>query len=196
MFDIKNHAYLMNLDSKSDQDLLKLMKVHNSKAFQMLYIRYWDSVLHFAYQKTKDLMTAEDIVQDIFVSLWNRREELVITSSFRNYLMVSIKYRVIKFLDKQRGVRLDDELNQVDLVDDSTQEWLEFIEIKTLLEQLVSHLPDKYRIVYLLHKEEGLSHKEIAQCLELSEQAVNSRLVRARRSLSVGIKNYMSMFFL
>lgn len=186
----------MNLESKSDQDLLKLMKFHDSKAFQMLYSRYWDSVLHFAYQKTKDLMTAEDIVQDIFVSLWNRREELVITSSFRNYLMVCIKYRVIKFLDKQKGVRLEEDLSQLDSLDDSTQEWLEFVEIKSLLEQLINHLPDKYKIVYLMHKEEGLSHKQIAHCLELSEQAVNSRLVRARRSLSTGIKDYISLFFL
>jgi RNA polymerase sigma-70 factor (ECF subfamily) len=119
-----------------DQELLAAMREGDSAAFHALYSRYWQQVLHFAYQKTNDLMLAEDIVQDIFVSLWQRREELVITSNLRSYLMVSIKYRMIKLLDRQRSIRLQEDLSALDVLDDSTQELLEFDELRSRLENM------------------------------------------------------------
>jgi RNA polymerase sigma factor (sigma-70 family) len=186
----------MNHKELSDNELLLMLKnKSNNDAFITLYNRYWSMVLNFAYQKTNDLMIAEDITQDIFVSLWKRREELEITNNFKNYLMVSIKYRVIKVLDKKRKLNLEKDLSIIPILDNSTQEWLEFTELKKRLEALVIDLPEKYEIVYRLNKEKGFSHKQISKTLQISEQAVNSRLVRARKMLTLGLRNYMSIFF-
>lgn len=187
----------MNYIEYSDNELISMLKSEsNNKAFITLYNRYWSIVLNYAFQKTNDLMIAEDIVQDIFVSLWRRREELVITDNFKNYLMVSIKYRVIKVLDKKRKLDFEKDLSIIPILDNSTQEWLEFTELKNRLEELIIALPEKYEIVYRLNKEKGFSQKQISKTLHISEQAVNSRLVRAKKMLSLGLRNYMSIFFL
>jgi RNA polymerase sigma-70 factor (ECF subfamily) len=99
-------------------------------------------------------------------------------------------------LDRQRSIRLQEDLSALDVLDDSTQELLEFDELRSRLEELIVALPEKYAVVYRMHKEEDLTHREIAQRMKLSEQAVNSRLVRARKSLSAGLQHYFSTFLL
>lgn len=114
------------LPSLTDDELVLLLKESNHTAFEELYNRYWKKTLSLAVHKSGDLNEAENIVQDIFVSLWNRREVLVINTSFNNYLFVSVKYRVIKFLDKLRSIRIYQENMAVsaDVLDDSTQQYL------------------------------------------------------------------------
>jgi DNA-directed RNA polymerase specialized sigma24 family protein len=62
------------LPTFDDSELLALLKEGNASAFDILYNRYWDRVLNLAYRKTGDLMEAENIIQDVFVSLWKRRK--------------------------------------------------------------------------------------------------------------------------
>ena len=95
----------MSLKPYTDSELLSLLRQGVESGFTEIYNRYWKNLLVVAVNKTGDLDEAEEIVQDIFVSLWNRRETLEITSSLNNYLAVSVKYRVIKALAKKITVR-------------------------------------------------------------------------------------------
>ena len=80
---------------------------------------------------------AENIVQDVFVSLWDRRNQLVIKGSLEAYLVVSVKYRVIKWLNRQYTQSLyNDEGVAIDVLDDSTQEYLAFDELQERLAQV------------------------------------------------------------
>ncbi|WP_316805525.1 RNA polymerase sigma-70 factor [Pedobacter nototheniae] len=186
------------LSSLTDNDLVLLLQESNHTAFEELYNRYWKKTLSLAIHKSGDLNEAENMVQDIFVSLWNRREILVINTSFNNYLFVSVKYRVLKYLDKQRSIRLYQENTafSADILDDSTQQYLDFEELKNKLEKLICALPEKTSLIYRMNKDEGMSHREIAQSLNMTEKAVNSQLVRTKKILRNGLDTFLCNFLL
>jgi RNA polymerase sigma-70 factor (family 1) len=178
-----------------DLELLTLLKGGNAAAFDILYNRYWDKVLNLAFRKTGDLMEAENIIQDVFVSLWKRRESLNINGNFANYLFVSVKYRVLKVLARQateHSISID---LAGELLDNSTQEYLAFEDIRERLEVLIGNLPEKSRLVYLL-KSEGKSYKEISAELNMTEKAVDAHLLRARRKLRIELRSFLGAFLL
>lgn len=178
--------------SLTDAELTGLLVHGNHSAFTEIYNRYWKRLFVVAANKIKDLEEAEEIVQHIFVSLWNRRENLKITSSLAAYLSVSVKYRVIKALDKQyHQKKYTESLGMRGLTDDSTQEWLDFLELKERLEKLVSALPEKCRLVYRMSREQGFPQKRIAEELEISEKTVEAHLGKAIKALRTGLNQFM-----
>src|SRR5690606_1995728 len=102
----------------------------------------------------------EEIVQDIFATLWNRREELTITGELSIYLAVAVKYKVIKALARRRKWN-HSPIGTLALPDDSTQEWVEFADLQFRLNKLIVALPEKCRIVYQLSRESGYTQKQI-----------------------------------
>jgi len=184
--------------SFTDAELITLFCEGDNHAFTEIYNRHWKQVLYYAAQKTEDIAVAEDIVQDVFVSLWKRRAQLEIIAEFKNYLIVSIKYRVIKFLNRQRIKRLAEQSNVLnyDVLDDSTQQYLDFDELRSALEEMVSKLPERTALIYRMNKEEGMSHREIAIEMGMSEKAVNANLVRTKKILRAGLNTFLLGFLL
>jgi RNA polymerase sigma-70 factor (family 1) len=189
---------MTNYTAYSDGELLEFVAQENQHAFDELYSRYWKKVLTVAVHKLQDVPEAEGVVQDIFLSLWRRKSQLVITNSINNYLMASVKYRVIRVLDKRRQQRLFEEqsIHSIDILDDSTQNYLNFSELSRKLEALVGNLPETCRLVYKLNKEEGMSYRDIALKMGLSEKAVDGHLVRAKKSLRASLGSYFFSFLL
>ncbi|RQO75580.1 RNA polymerase sigma-70 factor [Pedobacter sp. KBW06] len=182
----------------TDTQLTDLLKQEDDLAFRTIYLRYWEKLLHFANQKTENYEDAENIVQDIFVSLWNRKESLIINSSLQNYLMVSVKYRIIKLFEKQRTQQSykDTTLVSSDIMDDSTQQYLDFEELRTTLEELVGHLPENQALIFRMNKTDGMTSKEIASALGVSEDSVNSHLTRIKKVLRSGLKSFLNSVLL
>lgn len=174
----------------TDDDLLTFLRSGDEGAFTEIYNRYWKKTLSVATLKSGGNMTdAEEIVQDIFTSLWNRRSELSITTSLEIYLAASVKYRVIKNLAK-REVRRRFENQNPALFSDAdytTQNWLDFEELQDRLQTLVASLPEKCRLVYRLSREDGYSQKEIATEMGISEKTVEAHLGKALRVLRSGL---------
>ena len=182
----------------TDQELIDRIKVDDDGAFTQIYTRYWKVLLSIAANKIKDLEEAEEIVQDIFVQLWKRRHELEITGSLNNYLAVSLKYRVIKVLAKRHSQQkyVDYKLSQGLLLDNSTQEWLDFEELKVRLGELVARLPEKWKLVYQMSKESYFSQKQSAEELNISEKTVEAHLAKATKSLRAGLTQFLTLTLL
>ena len=181
----------------NDVQLTDLLKDGDNAAFKAIYQRYWKKLLYFANQKTGDFSDSESLVQDVFASLWQRHKTLQITSTLESYLVVSVKYRVLKRLDKQRSERIYTQSQPSgDLLDDSTQQYLDFEELRERLEKLVSALPENAQLIFRLSKQEGKSHREIAQELGMSEKAVNAQLVRTKKKLRDGLNSFLISFLL
>lgn len=187
---------MTKLSSLPDAELLDLLKSGDHGAFDTLYNRYWSRVLSLAHHKLGDLMEAENVVQDVFVSLWKRRATLVVNGEFNNYLFVSIKYRVLKVMANRKSQFAESLELAGGLLDDSTQEYLAFDELKIRLELLIGTLPEKSRLVYRLSKEDGKSYKEIADELNITEKAVDAHLVRTKRVLRTGLGSFLGNFLL
>lgn len=178
----------------SDIELTASLKRGDQAAFTEIYNRYWGKLFSIAGHKLDRLEDAEEVVQGIFVSLWNRRLELVITTTLSAYLAVSTKYRVIKVLNKKfHQKKYVDMLGKHTLLDDSTQEWLEFMELKSRLEALVRDLPDKCQLVYRMSREQGFSQKEIAGKLDISEKTVEAHLGKAMKKIRSSLNGFLML---
>jgi len=183
----------------SDAQLVALLKDSDNGAFTELFDRYWQKLLLVAGNKLDNLGEAQELVQDIFLDIWQRRKELSITGAggIKVYLAVAVKYRVINVLAKRhRTERYARELRAHSTpMDHSLEEWLSFEELKHRLAALVAELPEKRRIVYQLSREEGYTRKEIAQSLNITEKTVESHLTRALHSIKSGLTQLFSTLF-
>lgn len=176
----------------SDEELLEQLQAGSKQAFTVLYDRYWKKLFTTAANKLNNLDEAEDVVQQIFISIWNRREELEIQSSFSAYLAVAVKYRVLKCLNARFRYKHFSDITSngaiAELSDDSTQLWLDYHDISNRVELLVEALPEKCRLVYEMSRIEGRSHKEIAATLELSEKTIEWYITKALKFIRTGLK--------
>lgn len=187
----------MNTKDLTDHELTELMRDGEDAAFTEIYNRYWKKLFTIAINKTGDnIEEAEEIVQDIFVSLWSRRRQLKLTFSLEHYLAASVKYRVIKSFAKKDLHRRYTAHNQsaVSLSDNSTQDWLDFEELQLRLEELVTGLPEKCQLVYRMSREDGYSQKEIAGELSISEKTVEAHLGKALKLLRNGLYSLKFLF--
>lgn len=130
---------------------------------------------------------AEECVQDIFCSIWLRRETLQLKYSLYTYLAVAVKYRVINILDKEHRKRQRMSLadpHYPEIFAPSAETPLLEKELTDRLEASIAILPEKCRIVYKMSREEGKTHKQIADELNISEKTVNNHLVKAVKDIS------------
>ena len=188
---------LTSLTNIADSQLLQLLAKGDSDAFTEIYNRYWEKLLFIAGIKFRDLAVAEEMVQDVFLDVWNRRSEMGNVVNLEGYLAVSMKYKVINAQAKlKHHTNYQNHIAANGLTfDNSTEEWLKFQELQEKLSKLVSKLPEKCRITYQLSKDYGLSHKEIATKLNVSEKAVEANLARAVKSLRKAFSSFMSSVF-
>jgi RNA polymerase sigma-70 factor (family 1) len=182
----------MVLKAYSDEKLLTLVKVGDHEAFTEIYHRYWKTLLAVAANKTGDIDEAEEIVQNIFVTIWNRRSELEIRTSLKSYLSVSVKYQVMKVLARQ-NVEAEDLVENPafrSFQEEASYSILEFEELQEQLSELVATLPEKCQLVFKLSRDAGYTHKEIASELGISEKTVEAHLGKALKVLRNGL-NYL-----
>jgi len=181
----------------SDEELTALLKQEDHVAFTELYNRYWRKLFVVAANKLKDNAAAEELAQDIFVDIWHRRSTITIQTTFRAYLAVALKYKIIDLMAKaNHRYMYEEHLSQTNtLVDDYTQQWLSFEELQSRLAHLVNELPEKCKIVYQL-REEGFSYVQIATRLGIAERTVESHLNKAIKTIRSKIKMYLFCWFL
>ncbi|QEC76260.1 RNA polymerase sigma factor [Mucilaginibacter ginsenosidivorax] len=169
----------------TDQQLLDLIRKDDRGAFTELYNRYWDKTYTVALHRLDDEHEAEEVVQEVFLSIWQRRATLQLTHTVATYLAVAVKYKVINHLAKQyrRQLQHDELIITSPVVADSTADWLHEKELRQLLEKTISQLPEKCRIVFLLSRDENKTYAEIAAELNISQKTVEAHMSKALREL-------------
>lgn len=181
---------------KSDAELVALLS-SDADAFTEIYNRYWEKLLYVAGLKLRNITMAEEIVQDIFLDIWKRREGIAIHGELEAYLSVAVKYRIINAQAKlKRELSYKSNLHiPPPVVEHSTENWIDEKELRAKLYLLTSSLPEKCRITYYLSREKGLSHKEIADQLSVSQGAVEANLTRTFKLLRAGLQRMMVILF-
>lgn len=182
---------MKDFEGYSDEELLVMIQQDNSAAFEVLYERYWKKLYYQAARKTDSLPDAQEIVQNIFTSLWLRRRQLQIESHVSSYLAVAVKYKVFKYLaQKYKREAFHQHSEWIDF-DNSTEDWLQFEELRVRLDQLVSKLPEKCQLIFKLSREQGLTYKQIADELHISVKTVETQLSRALKKIRTGIQRFL-----
>ncbi|OXG05084.1 RNA polymerase sigma-70 factor (ECF subfamily) [Flavobacterium araucananum] len=162
----------------SDDVLLKHICLHDDHgSFTMLYDRYWNKALAIAYNLTKDKSVAKDIVQDVFISFWNRRTTLEI-NNFDSYLATSLKFSVFSHFEKERRRRIIREekleIKQEAILD----EQIESMFTTDYFSNLLEHLPEKCKLVVQYSRIEDMKNAEIAKTMNISEKTVEGHLTK------------------
>lgn len=177
-----------------DNELLSLLKSGDENAFTEIYNRYWKTLYALAYNRLRDIQIAEDIVHDVFSSLWKNRGQSEI-NNLPAYLATAVKYltliHVRKYQSQTSFSDIPEELSIA--VSFDLLESIHNRKMLALLKEEVEKLPDKCRLVYKYRKEEHKSVKEIADELKISTSTVENQLNKALNRLKIVMKNFNSM---
>ena len=166
----------------------------NDKSFEILFREYFRPLVYFAFQFVKDKDNAEDIVQEVFVSVYERKEMIAIESSGINYLYTSVRNRCVDYIrskklhvEKSKKVRDAFGSNQ-----DDPLEKVAMIEFEHKYVQALESLSPKCRKVFKLSRMEGKNNSEIAADLNLSKRTVEKHISLALRILRKKLKIYLN----
>lgn len=169
----------------SDEQLFERLRQGDSHAFTEIYNRYWHKLYLVASNKLNNGFLAQEVVQELFVDIWRRREGIQVQKSAAIYLAAALKYKVINARIKQKKER--DRVLQLDdhsvAGTNNLSQSMSFTQLQRDLEKWVVNLPDKSRLIYKMSREDGFTHKEIAGQLEISEKTVEYHLTRALKIL-------------
>lgn len=170
-----------------DSELLSKLRSHDRVAFELLYRRYWQNLYDFAFLKTHDTNTAEEIVQDLFVTIWEKRESLQI-KNLRNYLFTAVRNRVIDHYKEKVFAELDN------IEPPEAPEYSFFLEeLEATMQNSIAQLPDKTQRIFLLSRFEGKTVRQISADLNLPERTVEYHITQALRMLKVLLKEFIAL---
>lgn len=177
-----------------DDELLIQLKEGDRYAFEKIYNKYWSKLYISAYNLLRDRQACEDVVQEILVNLWVRREELEV-KNLNAYLYSATRYKVFKII-KSGEVRVDlfEEVKDL-IIDNETINSIVENDMNRYLDENISLLPNKCREIFLLSRKEQLSTKEIAERLGLSPKTVENQLTIALRKLRQSMGEFWFWYF-
>ncbi len=183
----------MNLNE--EKKLVDEIRRGNEAAFEKIFRRYYRPLCLFSTKILGDDETAEEVVQDFFVKLWERREGFMVETSVKNYLFRSVKnlsINVIKHeqikLKHAQQVMADAEAN------DFMDHFME-VDLERAIEKSIEELPEKRREIFRLSREEGLKYREIAERMNISIKTVEAQMGLAIKALRDKLRKYSTFLF-
>ena len=160
--------------------------------FETIYNQNWEKLFGICYYHIQDNDLANEIVQDIFCSLWERRNSLEIQGPIENYLTRSAKYKVIDYFRSKASQQQIISVNEIELCDKHicTENQVLYHSLTERLGILVDTLPCQCQQVYRLSRERGFNTKEIASQLLISEKTAKNHLNKALNFLRLHLREY------
>jgi len=183
----------------SDNLIFEAIKKDDSSAYELIFREYYRPMTAYAFRFLGNLADSESIVQDVFLRLWQKRKEIMITSSLQNYLFRSVKNHCINYIEHEKiktGYQTLIIRNEADRSEYS-EFFLEF-GLMTKIETAIASLPEKRQEIFRLAREDGLKYREIADRLNISVKTVETQMTLALKQLREALKEYKNlvMFFL
>ncbi len=175
-------------DHYSEGDLLDALREGDQAAFDEIYQRYWAGMFRSAYALLKDRDASLDVLQEIFIWLWQHREDVEIVSSLKAYLSSSVYYKAANYIRQGKIRRAFFEELKTMRIEQTEEDQIEIKELASLIKQHTSRLPEKCRQVYYLSRNEHLSNKEIAEKMGISVKTVENQMTIALRRLRASLK--------
>lgn len=182
----------------TDAALLERIKCDDISAFETLYHRMWERLFLFAQSRLKSKADAEDVVQQVFMNIWEHRATKNITGSFSNYLFTAVRYEVIDQLaamlkDHQKLAHVQEHILP------GFNETLENLLAKEMDKEIsdhIQHMPEQMQKIFRLSREEQLSPGEIAKTLAITEKTVRNQLSIAIGNLRPLVKESLVLLLI
>lgn len=171
---------------------------NDEKAFKKLFELFYPPLCLYARRYIDDKAIREDIVQEVFASLWEDRKKMVIETSIRSYLVVSVRNQCISYLRREGYMRqyTDSQIEKYNSSHTEESDIYLLRELQDLLEKTLSKLPETYRIVFEMNRFEGKSFDEIANTLNISVRTAKRYKSYATDILKEELKDYLPLLLL
>ena len=181
-----------------EQYLINGLLTRNKVVFDFIFHYYYSGLCAYCERITGDEQVAEDIVQDLFVTLWVKHHQIKITSSLKNYLFTSIKNRSLDFLklEKRKNQKLAAIHIEKKLPENLSNFWFAESEFQEIVEKSLKNLPPRCREIFELSRFQGLKNQEIADKLGLSKRTIELQVGNALKQLRTDLKPYLPAFLL
>lgn len=173
------------MDLRQDSLLFQAVQQNDDrKAFDRLYLTYWEKMFAIAWHRTGDEDLTKDIVQDLFINIWQRRAEIVIHTTFGQYLAGALKYRLINYYqsEKVKHIVFEKVFQRMSKITDSMDDLSIYKELEDALGVELEKMSENMKNSFLMRLD-NFSIKEIAVRLNLAEQTVNNNLTEASKRL-------------
>lgn len=182
----------------SEKNNCNNVRINSIESFEHIYRANWDMLFNVAFKRLKSREKTEEIIQELFVQLWEKRGAIEIHESIEAYLVTALKSRVLNHL--RNDMIHARHLNKIELytspLTPSPEKELEYQELKESLEREIFNLPKKCREVFLLSRMQHLSIREISQKLNISVSTVEKHIVKALKILRLNLKDFVSFLLL
>lgn len=160
--------------------------------FQKVFEQYYNVLCNYAFSFLKELPSSEDIVQEVFVRVWEKKQDIITSDTIRFYLFTAVRNNCLTHLQKEKKAAIV-ELNDYDAADEQisfSHEVKAETDYKAQLADAMDELPPKCREVFMLSRMSRQSYKEIAESLHISVKTVENQIGKALKILRVYVKEH------
>lgn len=166
-----------------DKELLTKLKEGDELAFVKIYNQYRNKVYSYAYQLSKSADTAEEIVQEVFIRIWQKREQINTDFSFQGYIKKITLNHVLNHLKKIAREKALQEEVFLHIAENNSRAEDKLLEkeLRKIYEEAIAQLPEQKKLIYQMVRTEELSHEEIAIKLSISKNTVKNHMVEASK---------------
>lgn len=166
----------------------------DERAFESLFKKHYQMLIKVGLFLLNDAEQTEEVVHDVFLNIWQKRDNVNVEASFKNYLITAVRNRCFNHLKaKKKTTSIDDDESWAEeLVADTGADTIAQVkEVGKAIEEAVDRLPEQCRIIFQLSRYEGMSYKEIAEALDLAPKTVENQIGRALKVLRAELKDYL-----
>lgn len=186
---------MTNLSAYNDEQLLQLLNENHQPAFSEIYERYWEKLFISADKILQNRAAAQDAVQEVFISLWNRRSSLQI-EVLQSYLFQAVRFQVFKAIRSEKtGNEFFKRLAVVsnELINEDPAV---INELSRLLDKVIADLPEDQRTIFKMNRDEGLTYKQIAAEKNISVKTVEKKISQALKYIRLKTSDALMLLFL
>lgn len=171
-------------ENEGEDDELLLadrIKAGEEEAFKEMFHLYYSKLCIFANGYVKSLDSSRDVVQEVFINIWQKHDEMEVRKSLKGYLYRAVRNQSLNYLKKNEQVnRLKAEIyEEQDTKERKTEQPSEPGKLTTRIWSIAEELPEKRKTVFILHRKHGLSYKEIAGVMGITLKTVENQMGRA-----------------
>ncbi|MFV0536184.1 MAG: RNA polymerase sigma factor [Dysgonomonas sp.] len=186
------------MEKSEAEALLTRIAEDDSNAFRLFYDIFYPQVYKFASYYIKTPILREEIVSDVFFSIWQNRKKNTKIKDIKAYIYIVTKNKALSYLDSASKLNFSSiEDSPIDLFsqNETPEDVIIDEELSKAVENAINTLPERCKLIFLMAREHGLKYKEIAEILSISEKTVNAQMVLAIRKMTLLLNRFFLFFF-
>lgn len=165
----------------------------NKAAFEKMFLAYFEPLSKFAWRFVKSSHVAQELVQDVFLNIWENRTSLDARKNIKSYLYYAVRNEALNYIrDQETAKKYNEQIGWLKSVPvTQMHDFDEESEFVQQAKQAIKDLPEGARLIYKLNRKDGLTYREIAEVLEISPKTVESQMGRALKILRQRLSCYL-----